>query len=461
MASPHLFASTFSLPTAAPRELPPGMDDTLCPSDVPVALLPVRLETRFFPQGDGSTELRVRVYPDKVHLDSHETALTTAERDWGVHYWTQVWRSASETAAHERAWSQLAERFGPPRAAWVARVLRPTNLAARPDSPVPSDIPLDEVIRFPAVEMAPAGDDNAWRRAPLARLLPDRWVAVVNSGGRAVQAVAGRPIVADLAVGPDPRSPEAEVPGDQAAIDPGMTWMIDFAEAEATGMALRVPMSAATLATGIDSLFVLGVGTSSSPADVSAALIRLLDAHHYTDGLSFVRTGTPSNNTAEERSGYGGEDPGHLKSFALDAALDFTPPPPDANASRLAALLGLAPGDVPAVLGTVERGTESHERDQRSMNTALWQATWGYYLTNLVGFENTPVTPDLVAWARAHFVTHVRSAGPLPMIRCGRQPYGELPVTSLDLWNVGPGEEAAAVNDLWLRQFLQRLRDNI
>jgi hypothetical protein len=37
----------------------------------PVVLFPVRLETRFFPLADGSSELRVRVYPDKIHIDSH------------------------------------------------------------------------------------------------------------------------------------------------------------------------------------------------------------------------------------------------------------------------------------------------------------------------------------------------------------------------------------------------------
>jgi len=43
----------------------------------PLVLFPVRLETRFFTQADGSVELRVRVYPDKVHIDSHEPELTT------------------------------------------------------------------------------------------------------------------------------------------------------------------------------------------------------------------------------------------------------------------------------------------------------------------------------------------------------------------------------------------------
>nr|WP_168504516.1 hypothetical protein [Streptomyces sp. S1D4-11]QIY93188.1 hypothetical protein HEP87_01975 [Streptomyces sp. S1D4-11] len=35
----------------------------------------------------------------------------------------------------------------------------------------------------------------------------------------------------------------------------------------------------------------------------------------------------------------------------------------------------------------------------------------------------------------SHFAEHVRARGPLPTLRVGRQPYGILPVTSLDLWH--------------------------
>ena len=61
----------------------------------PVVLLPVRLETRFFPRADGSAELRVRVYPDQVHIDSHEPELTADEVIWGQHFWEQTWRAGA------------------------------------------------------------------------------------------------------------------------------------------------------------------------------------------------------------------------------------------------------------------------------------------------------------------------------------------------------------------------------
>ena len=45
-------------------------------------------------------------------------------------------------------------------------------------------------------------------------------------------------------------------------------------------------------------------------------------------------------------------------------------------------------------------------------------------------------------WARQHFVDHVRAGGSLPRYRAGKQPYGILPVTALDLWGAVAEEGA-------------------
>ena len=85
------------------------------------------------------------------------------------------------------------------------------------------------------------------------------------------------------------------------------------------------------------------------------------------------------------------------------------------------------------------------------MATALWPATWGYYLTSLIGLNGTGLTLESIAWAREHFIAHVRAFGPLPTLRVGRQPYGVLPITPLDLWRPRAGEEAASAPDMWLQ----------
>ncbi|MGH8188532.1 MAG: hypothetical protein ACREUC_18385, partial [Steroidobacteraceae bacterium] len=146
-----LFRSALVLPSTVQPQLPPLLLAEVSPADRPLALFPVRLETRFFSQPDGSSELRVRVYPDRIHIDSHETELTQTEKTWGQHYWTQIWRAGNDEQAQKNAWRQLAERYEGQRAAWIARLMRPTNMESRPDRPVPQDEALSPAPRFPTV----------------------------------------------------------------------------------------------------------------------------------------------------------------------------------------------------------------------------------------------------------------------------------------------------------------------
>ena len=432
----------------------------LCPGDLPLLLLPVRLETRFFTLPGNVTELRVRVYPDKIHLDSHEPDLLSSERDWGAHYWERDWRAGDNSNARAAVWQQLADRFGVERAAWIQRALRPTNLQQRPTAPVPPDTPLSVPPALPPVTVVADDANSAWRHAPQARLLPDRWIALLQSGGTVTQVV-GADIVRPLAVGPDPTLAPAAVSDDQLSIDPGMKWMVDFNEAEARGMALRITVPPASLAAGLDRLLVFGVATSLTGTAAAAELASLLDAHHYTDGLEFLPFGTPTNNTDARRAAATKDDPLHQRSFAIEIAFDPATLAPQSNALCVGAALGLSPNVIPAVLGHIGQAADSHTLDMRSMNVALWQIGWGYYLTNLVGFDGTGLTPALITWARDHFAAHVRSGGPFPVLRCGRQPYGLLPVTSLDLWQPGTGQQPALAPDIWLQSLLLKLRDNI
>src|SRR5262249_16081150 len=107
----------------------------------PIVLLPVRLETRFFPQPDGGSQLRVRVSPDNIPVDTHGPGLSDQELIGGKHFWEQTWRAGEDDQAKNLAWRQLVERSGPPRPAWVARALPPLNRGARPAHPAPEPQP--------------------------------------------------------------------------------------------------------------------------------------------------------------------------------------------------------------------------------------------------------------------------------------------------------------------------------
>src|SRR6476469_6557632 len=95
-------------------------------SDCPLALLPVRLETRYTTDG---AALRVRIYPDDIHIDSLDRGVSDEERAAGAAYWTAVWRAPEEEAAE--VWRTLLSGAGRLRALWVARALRPINLDQR------------------------------------------------------------------------------------------------------------------------------------------------------------------------------------------------------------------------------------------------------------------------------------------------------------------------------------------
>ncbi|HSC28253.1 MAG TPA: hypothetical protein VLD67_13325, partial [Vicinamibacterales bacterium] len=96
-----------------------------------IALLPVRLETRFR-QSEQGMDLLVRFYPDDIHVETHEQELTEEEVEFGRAF-HEATRAADDLpedeqrAARLAAWATLAGRFGPERAAWVARALTPVE----------------------------------------------------------------------------------------------------------------------------------------------------------------------------------------------------------------------------------------------------------------------------------------------------------------------------------------------
>ena len=407
----------------------------------------------------GASELRVRVYPDKVHLDTHEPTLTQDEHDWGTSFWEQDWRAGNDINARQAAWAQLADRFGDARAAWIARSLWPTNVAQRPTIPTAAGAPLPVSPALGAAVVELPTEASAWRHPPYARLMPDCWMAVLQAGGQTIAAVKGAPITAPLAAGPDPKGTPPTTPDDQLTIDPGMKWMVDFNSAVAAGMGLSIPLPATSAA--FDRLIVFGVAASLDAGLAASHFADLMDAHHYTDGMAFLWPGAPTANTADVRSTYGAPDPSHVQSFESEIARDVSALAADCNARWLGAAFGLPAASVPAVLGRLAGAVQSHQTNSRSMNAALWPTTWGYFLDNLIGFEPGGLTPDLVDWVRAMFVEQVRALGPFPTARFGRQPYGLLPVTSLDGLQLTAGDAASSTRDLQLRDLLVRLRDEV
>ncbi len=375
---------------------------------VPLALLPVRLETRYVEQTGGSYELRVRIYPDDVHQNAHQPDLTPLEITWGENFWVACWKAGQRTGQHLPAWAQLVQQFGAARATYIAEIM------------APSDLTTDEA-EFPDVPTS----QSRWQRSPHTTLMPDRWVVLAfGRDAQTGQLVPKRysPAFGELIPHPLHTGLSLEKNStDGSLLDEDVNWKADWDRAVVLGMGVTMVLTAEEANENIAVLLALGVKATLDENDSLALLAETLDAHRLTDGLGIVPQGMPTNN-ADQQSGYTSSNeqyqltiPGQVPTFA-----------PDSNHQRLKEALGFA-SETP--ITRVPYAIADEQSIPRHMNTVLWPATWGYFLRHIMGDMFTEA--QISAW-RAHFVNYVRARGPLPVLRAGRQPYGVLPVMSLD-----------------------------
>jgi hypothetical protein len=410
-------------------------------AEVPIVLFPIRLETRFR-TAQGVNELLIRIYPDDLHIDTHEPALTNPEIESGRFFWQQSWGADGNESA---AWNQLASRVGAPRAAWIAKAMEPKNLSDRlavGTSPEFSDPPRREA---------------AWTRAPRTALLPDRWVALGYGPSGRVFTQTGTTIPEVLAAGPSPElgteaPPNPESMDPMTLMDEGMRWLMDFETAVKVGMAMRVRLPAG-VPVSLTRLVVIGVKATMDSQTSRQSMAALFDAQHYTRSLGFIPRGLPTNNTGEAPSGYDRKDLGSERSFATErkAALFTSGSEAKANGDIVARAFGVAP----EVFAHVWLADGTEETAARSMNASLWAATWGYFLTRRLAGT---LTPAALGKFRRHFIDFVRGGGPLPPLRIGKQPYGLLPVTSLDRWQPANADDVSARAALVLRNLRDAFR---
>ena len=243
-------------PQPPPAAVDPASEFTTISAAFPIALLPVRIETRFFLSQLVRNELRVRIYPDEFAADVHEPAPTPTEISAAQDYWRQAWKAAGEPDA----WRALVARYPAPRAAWIVLQATPSNLSTRPAG----------TPTFPAVPQQP----QRWTRAAQATVLPDRWIVTAYRGGREFRRAVSSAIRDPLALTVNPSVNTADpnqmidVSGDGLSMDTKSAWTVDFDRAEQFGMAVRIPLSGDDISLGFDRLLVVGVKASLSPVEL-------------------------------------------------------------------------------------------------------------------------------------------------------------------------------------------------
>lgn len=367
--------------------------------EVPLLLTPVRLETEFALDGSQVEGLRVRVYPDTVHLDGFDPRLTEHERELARTVAEGATARPADASALE-AW--MDDAIGPGRAAWARHAFASGTAATRPD-----------------------GADGP---PTLARLLPDSWLLVARwTGGRIVHPFP-EPVAEPLTVGPSaqddsegqgPDALWARTPGTGAAGE-GLGWMLDFKRALRAGMACELDLRhgdgralAAHLEAGgtIETLTVLGVRASADAEASADELAALLTAHAVDRDARIAPQGSATSND------------GHHRTPARATRRG------GANVRRIVKALG-APGEAEALLGDVA----VDERDlPGAMSAALWPGTVGAFTGQML---DMPAEATDGLWRVV--VGELRARGPYSALRVGTEPYGILPVSLSE----GDGDDA-------------------
>ncbi len=367
--------------------------DLLSPSH-PLLLLPVRIETRFawtdgrsrrFNASQGfAPQLLVRVYPDEIHLDSHEPELTPGEQKAAAEFARAI-RGARDLKDQRQVWGALIARVGANRASWIASLL--------------------------AERRTPGSRPSPMSRPMHARLLPDRWVAFVDlPDGSTLTQRAPHPIQDPLETGP-------------AAA--GLQWMRNFDMALAGGMALIISLPPDT--NKIRRLTVLGCRGTLDVKSSSEELQRLLQAHQYTRGLELLAPGVPTNSIPGARAHYTSR-PEFETVFELEArriligggSSPLCTPHDSSNGSRLADALGLPP----STFGFVRGADGDAYRDGVRMRSLLVRAVQ----RQLAALFDGILDAGMIESALAHATEWVDPLGSFAALRVGSQPYGLLPV---------------------------------
>lgn len=341
-------------------------------------------------------------------------------------FWERIWSSAG--ADRDAAFSDLETALGAARAASVEAVLAPVNLFDVAVKPDPSRTPRVVFLDLPDPASLALSRD-AWTRGARAWLLPERLVLLGFRGDKEVLRLVGNPIPSDLQIGPDPAGDEDEqikADGADLEIPDAMRWTVDFDDAVANGMGFAVNLSERALAPEFDRLFVLGVRVGSDATEGATELSELIRRHQSSrKGFSLLPQGRATNNTDVSSAGYTwweNPDASFRHFFETDPSDDPGEWVRRKDGAWLAGMLGVDPDVLrasPSYYGT-------DQAEARAMNIALWPATLGYYMEQMM----EPVfSEETVRDTRSFFNRFVIGRGTVPLVRIGRQPYGILPAT--------------------------------
>ena len=391
---------------------------------IPILFLPIRIETRIMTKRN-SASLWLRVYPDDIHVDTHDPMLTIQEEKYGVYYWKSLAIANKETGdlkenKKKSAWEDMIKRSGVQRALWIAKETMPSNWKKN----FKADIAL---LEFPKLETK----QHDWSRAPKTQALPDRFSVNIYKNNKVVQTTIGAAIPDTVFLGPDPFLAEEAIKkeGKQIKMDESFAWLSDFDEAIRKGLGFKIPLSQSHFSRGkIEKIVVMGLMSSANPKEGKEILEKLIEHHHYSKkGFSFLAQQSPTNNTSDSDSAYT-KNEDYLSKGYFDGSDLLEETNEHSDAQNFEKLLGIESG----VLKDINHSNLKESFLAAQMNKAIYPSTIGNFIEVLC----SPAIPEnQFKKVRDFFCDYVHAAGPLPSIRIGDQPYGTLVTSNLNNWD--------------------------
>jgi hypothetical protein len=416
--------------------------------DLPIALLPVRLETKYTTEAAGN-QLKVRIYPDDIAVVTHEKLLTQDELKAGQALWRSLWEAMGDAIKKKAAWNLLEKQCGANRGVWVALQTKPENWSTA------AGLASTDDLKFPVTDNTKPG---SWTIAPHTRMLPDKFVLLGYRESNDIEfpvrqlvlSKVGNQVNDIVVLGPAPlekgdtpslkrdesqNEKQDKKQANRIQYGDDLKWMADFATAVQSGLGFVITdkdLKSGSIVDGFDYMIAIGLKLSCTDADGKKLLEDLLENHNYSKkGLSLIPQGTPTNNTEEQDSGYSKKTTLSDKTEFIEKGTYFFDPSNEwkiaTDGQRLAEYLGI---DY-AALQLVPNSDLKEYVEAAAMNKALYASTMGYFLQSML----QEVMPDAaIGKLRDHFTRYVVGRGPIAAIRVGNQPYGIIPTSAFAKW---------------------------
>jgi hypothetical protein len=364
-------------------------------------------------------EICIRWYPDECQMIPHVQDMSELERASLTAYRKRI-KGTSDKAAIDRALKEFSSMVGPDRARF---------LADNADDLLDSS-PLSKFFK---------------KGAEL-KLLPD-YISLYTYGkiGDAPGEEGLQELVKDIQI-----RQGLNLTAFWDKESPGSEWAYDFSKAVESGMGIIV--------TGRDQCeqldkakWLIAVGYKNS--DEGDQILNELFTNNKVSGkMEILRQDMPTNNTEKSTAAYS-SDAGsgqHIEPAPVNTGI---------NSGNL---LSTAFGLDPTIFDKVNNSATTEQRAAIAMSRLLWDSCTSEYYHSYMNYAvprgngNNPdpqmaadgtgtysldKDPDLWPLIRHQFETYVLGRGPFPSLRLGNNPYGILPVTSLERWKSSESDE--------------------